>query len=131
MCLDEDQVAIGSTEFIVFRQKRLSSEYLYLLSCYKPFRTHAEISMVGASGRQRVAENCFSFFLVAVPPEELLASFSRIVKPMFESIKKYNRENRLLAETRDLLLPRLISGKLSVEDLEIQFPPSMQEENAA
>jgi len=31
------------------------------------------------------------------------------------------------ARTRDLLLPRLISGKLSVEDLDIQFPPSMRE----
>ena len=30
--------------------------------------------------------------------------------------------------TRDLLLPRLISGKLSVEDLDIQFPPGMAEE---
>lgn len=30
--------------------------------------------------------------------------------------------------TRDLLLPRLISGKLSVEDLDIQIPPSIQEE---
>jgi type I restriction enzyme, S subunit len=30
----------------------------------------------------------------------------------------------LLTRTRDLLLPRLI-GKLSVEDLDIQFPPSM------
>jgi hypothetical protein len=30
--------------------------------------------------------------------------------------------------TRDLLLPRLISGKLSVEDLDIEFPPGMAEE---
>ncbi len=29
--------------------------------------------------------------------------------------------------TRDRLLPRLISGKLSVEDLDTQFPPSMRE----
>ncbi len=35
-----------------------------------------------------------------------------------------------LRQTRDLLLPRLISGKLSVEDLDIQFPPSMQDEAA-
>ena len=30
--------------------------------------------------------------------------------------------------TRGLLLPRLISGKLSVEDMDIQFPPGMAEE---
>ena len=34
-----------------------------------------------------------------------------------------------LTRTRDLLLPRLISGKLSVESLDIQFPPSMRDES--
>jgi type I restriction enzyme S subunit len=34
----------------------------------------------------------------------------------------------LLLKTRDALLPRLISGKLSVENLDIQFPPNMAEE---
>jgi type I restriction enzyme S subunit len=33
-----------------------------------------------------------------------------------------------LKETRDKLLPRLISGKLAVENLDIQFPPGMAEE---
>jgi len=36
-----------------------------------------------------------------------------------------------LTRTRDLLLPRLISGKLSVEHLDIQFPPGMAEELTA
>jgi len=35
------------------------------------------------------------------------------------------------AETRDMLLPRLISGKLPVENLALQFPPGMAEELAA
>jgi type I restriction enzyme, S subunit len=35
---------------------------------------------------------------------------------------------RLFAQTRDLLFPRLISGKLSVENLDIKFPPSMRDE---
>lgn len=127
MSLDKDEVAIGSTEFIVMREKLLSPEFIYLLCCFEPFRTHAEISMVGASGRQRVTENCFSFFLVAIPPKELLNRFTQIVRPMFDSIKILNNENRCLEMTRDSLLPRLISGKLSVEDLDIQYPPSMQE----
>lgn len=37
-------------------------------------------------------------------------------------------QNRKLEVMRDNLLPRLISGKLSVENLDIQFPPSMQEQ---
>jgi hypothetical protein len=38
------------------------------------------------------------------------------------------RAQSKLRETRDKLLPRLISGKLSVENLDIQFPPGMMEE---
>ncbi len=41
------------------------------------------------------------------------------------------RANAHLTRTRDLLLPRLISSKLQVDDLAIQFPPSMAIEAAA
>jgi len=125
MTLETNEIAIGSTEFIVMREKLLTSEFIYLLCCFEPFRTHAEISMVGASGRQRVSENCFSFFLVAIPPKEILSRFTEIVRPMFESIRILSIQNSNLEVTRDNMLPRLISGKLSVEHLDIQFPPSM------
>jgi type I restriction enzyme S subunit len=39
-------------------------------------------------------------------------------------------QNENLTKTRDLLLPRMISGKLSVEHLNIQFPPSMLAETS-
>jgi len=130
MTLETDEIAIGSTEFIVMREKLLTSEFIYLLCCFEPFRTHAEISMVGASGRQRVSENCFSFFLVAIPPKEILSRFTEIVRPMFESIRILSIQNSNLEVTRDNMLPRLISGKLSVEHLDIQFPPSMLDAQA-
>jgi type I restriction enzyme S subunit len=37
----------------------------------------------------------------------------------------------LLKTLRDRLIPRLISGKLSVENLDIQFPPNVAEEAEA
>ena len=127
MTLEDGQIAVGSTEFIVMREKVLTPEFIYLLCCFEPFRTHAEISMVGASGRQRVAENCFSFFLVATPLADILAQFTQIVRPMFENVKTLCMENSVLSKTKNQLLPRLISGKLSVEHLDIQFPPGMEE----
>lgn len=127
LTLKEKEVGVGSTEFIVLREKILPPEFIYLLSYYKPFRTHAENSMVGASGRQRVAMNCFSFFLVPVPPKELLNKFSLIIRPIFDQIKLLSQSNKILQNAKNQLLPRLISGKLSVEDLDIQFPPSMRE----
>ena len=37
---------------------------------------------------------------------------------MFDEVETLQQKNQILQETRDLLLPRLISGKLNVEELE-------------
>jgi type I restriction enzyme S subunit len=64
------------------------------------------------------------------PGADLLSAFHKICEPLFEQKHTLTQQNLTLAKTRELLLPRLISGKLSVDDLDIQFPPSMQEEAA-
>lgn len=128
MTLEDGQVGLGSTEFIVLREKIIGPEHIYFLTCSADFRKHAELSMTGASGRQRVQEECFSFFLVKLPPPEIRRQFSTTVRPYFSQIHLLSRQIDRLATTRDLLLPRLISSKLSIEELDIQFPPGMAEE---
>lgn len=125
MTLSDGEVAQGSTEFIVFREKVLTAEHIYFLSVSEGFRTNAELSMTGASGRQRVQEQCFAQFLVKIPPPEMRDKFTSFVRPMVSQIHLLSTQTEALSQTRDLLLPRLISGKLSVEDLDIQFPPEM------
>lgn len=61
------------------------------------------------------------------PGLHLAAKFNDLVSPTLDQINTLSILNRRLAQSRDLLLPRLISGKLSVENLDIQFPPSMEE----
>ena len=63
-----------------------------------------------------------------VPNEQLLERYQAQFDVVFRRIANLLRSNRLLSTSRDLLLPRLISGKLSVENLNIQFPPGMIEE---
>ncbi|RTE44794.1 restriction endonuclease subunit S [Acinetobacter junii] len=65
---------------------------------------------------------------IQVPTKPLTDQFEKIVKPLVEQMENLGLQNELLVSTRDNLLPRLISGKLSVENLDIQFPPSMQEQ---
>ena len=62
------------------------------------------------------------------PSPELLADFHRLCEPLFKQKHTLTQQSSNLTQTRDFLLPRLISGKLSVEDFDIQFPPSMCEE---
>ncbi|MFN2352142.1 MAG: type I restriction-modification system subunit M N-terminal domain-containing protein, partial [Kiritimatiellia bacterium] len=70
-CLEEKQVGIGSTKFIVFRERVLPAEYICLLSCHAFFRQHAELSMTVALGIQRVQHDCFGYFFIPKPPEKL------------------------------------------------------------
>jgi hypothetical protein len=60
----------------------------------------------------------------------LIPFHERIDLSIFESLDTslLARTQAALKETRDKLLSRLISGKLSVENLDIQFPPGMSEE---
>ncbi len=51
------------------------------------------------------------------PTMELLHNYHELVKDNFELILTLQQKNQLLQQTRDLLLPRLISGKLSVAAL--------------
>ena len=55
-----------------------------------------------------------------LPSKRIIEKFDDLVEPIMKEIKVLVKKNLLLQETRDLLLPRLISGKLSVEDLEMK-----------
>ena len=46
--------------------------------------------------------------------------FNEFVDPNFEHIKSLQRKNANLRRTRDLLLPKLISGEVDVSNLEIE-----------
>ncbi|OYU51937.1 MAG: hypothetical protein CFE27_08690 [Alphaproteobacteria bacterium PA1] len=52
-----------------------------------------------------------------VPSEELNAAFLSLVEPLLDRVTANELENRTLAETRDYLLPRLMSGEVSVRDV--------------
>ena len=105
-------VAFGSTEFIILRSKTLLPEYVYLMARTHEFRNNAIKSMTGATGRQRVQEACFEKFLITCPDSETLSKFAENISPLFQNIYLLNMKNKNLRHTRDLLLPKLISGEI-------------------
>ena len=62
-----------------------------------------------------------------VPTSAVSEEFDRMAEPVFRNVDLLYSQTQILTCTRDLLLPRLISGKLPVENLDIWFPPSMRE----
>ena len=114
-CPTPNPSRVGSTEFIVLRSRTLTPEFVYLLARSDEFRENAIKSMSGASGRQRVQERCFEDFKIVHPPRDLLDRFSLIAAPSFRLIHKLHLQTQNLRRTRDLLLPRLLSGQISVK----------------
>ena len=51
------------------------------------------------------------------PDKNTVYDFEELIQPFMDEIGILQSKNQVLQETRDLLLPRLISGKLSVEHL--------------
>lgn len=56
---------------------------------------------------------------VILPSYELLECFNQYIIPIFSENKILNEKNANLRRTRDMLLPKLISGNLNVELLDI------------
>jgi len=110
-------VAFGSTEFIVLRSRTLCPEFVYLLARSDEFRDNAITSMSGATGRQRVQEQCFDRFLFAQPDRQKIDLFHAQVAPIFRAIQLLAEKNANLRRTCDLLLPKLVSGRLDVSEL--------------
>jgi len=56
---------------------------------------------------------------IKTPEIEILKDFYNKVNPIFELIFNLQLQNQNLKQTRDLLIPRLVSGKLDVEKVEV------------
>ena len=117
--LDSNEVAFGSTEYIVLSPRRtyVSPSFIYCLSRYKPFVDYAVKNMNGSSGRQRVSAETISQFVLPSISEKDFNGFSELVDPLFQLILGNSRENLKLASIRDELLPRLLNGNIAVNEL--------------
>jgi len=55
---------------------------------------------------------------VPVPPDELLSEFEDRIRPLLKRIQLSFFAQRNLRQTRDLLIPKLMSGEISVEEVD-------------
>lgn len=55
----------------------------------------------------------------AIPNDKMLAEFNALAENFLEEILSLTRKNVFLKQTRDILLPRLISGEIDVENMSI------------
>jgi type I restriction enzyme S subunit len=119
--LKDEEIAFGSTEFLIMRAKQEVSKYwVYCLARDSNFRKFSISTMVGSSGRQRVQNDPFLSFELAKPRTEIFNSFSKIVEPWFSQVRLNTIANQTLTKLRDTLLPKLISGEVRLKEFREQ-----------
>ena len=96
--LDNDEIAFGSTEFIVLRAKPGVSDpdYVYYLSVSPAFRSIAIKSMVGSSGRQRVQQNVLENSIFEFPDLPIQRKISSLLANLDAKIELNTQINQNL-----------------------------------
>ncbi len=118
-----EKMIIGRGLAAISHRKRCNSYLFYLL---KVAFANEDIIGNGAIFNS-VGKDELRVFKIFLPPCSLVESFENLASIIDKQITVLLRSLENLDKTKNMLLPRLISGKLSVENLDIQFPPSMQD----
>jgi type I restriction enzyme S subunit len=113
--LTDFDVGLVSPIYVVFELKEtITPTFFYYYMKQPMFLKNIKHHAIGTT-RQNFPFEAFKMFNMVVPPMELQLRFEEIAKPIEQKIAKLKEENAVLAEIRDTLLPKLISGELPVE----------------
>jgi len=103
--LDENEVAFGSTEFIVLREKEGLSykQFLYYFAISEKFRDVAILSMTGSSGRQRVDIDVVKKHKFLLPLLEEQRAIAEVLSSLDDKIDLLHRQNKTLEAMAETL----------------------------
>lgn len=68
----------------------------------------------GGTGQPLITQGLLSRIKCILPSNDMVYSYDSVVRPIFDLIRTIHSKNNNLVKQRDLLLPRLMSGKLEV-----------------
>jgi len=114
--------AIASTEFLVLIPASADARnYLFQFLRSDEFQGQfTSLSLGTSTSHQRVKPDDFAQMPISLPPPQLVSSFGSVIEPMLRQTEALRKKNANLRETRDLLLRKLISGEVSVEQFEAE-----------
>jgi type I restriction enzyme S subunit len=120
--IDESRRAIASTEFLVLIPKLEGGfGYIHQLLCSNDFQDEFISLALGTStSHQRVKPDDFLQMPITLPPAHLICRFSDLADPMMRLTENLRKQNFNLRQTRDLLLPKLTSGEINVEEVQTE-----------
>lgn len=102
--------------WLYFPESKFSNEYLYLL--FKSIRKNL-VSLGNGSVFTNLKTDILRNYQTVLSSESVLKNFDSIVKPIFYNIQNNTLENINLTQLRDTLLPKLMSGEIDVDKVEV------------
>lgn len=102
-----------------FKEKVTFSNYFtFILLTSEAYQEELKTTAMG-SAQPNISGSDIEGIKCVLPPLEQVSEFGEKVKPIFDRICSNLHENYLLANTRDTLLPKLMSGEIDVMQLKI------------
>ena len=96
-----------------------TAEYLYLLLSSSKYTDYFESCITGTTGMLMLNISAVRNADIMLPTIEIQEKLTCIVGALYEKIEQNNQENILLAQIRDTLLPKLMSGEIDVSKVNI------------
>ena len=97
----------------VFSDKRNFSSKHYLYHYLKSIREYLLLISFGAA-QQNLSQDLIKKIKITMPSDDVVQTFEKKIDDIYDNIKILLMKNKNLATQRDMLLPRLMSGKLEV-----------------
>ena len=111
IAMAQTDMAMSQSSYALVATEPLNQLFLYLqlLDAVELLRSRAVGSVFAA-----IIRNTFRSIPFIVPERRVIHLFTNLVSPMFRQIDILSHEIRMLTQARDLLLPRLMSGRIAV-----------------
>ena len=91
-----------------------TTPYLLFVYCFVKANKPRFDALQKGAAQPHVYPKDINALKLVIPTEEILASFCKLVSPYFEKIRALQRQMKLSSEARDRLLPKLMSGEITV-----------------
>jgi type I restriction enzyme S subunit len=108
-----------STGFAVLRPKRVAWRAVVYCAATRSENIARLASLADGGAYPAVRPDLVQQSPLNMPGEEILAQFGEVLSSSFALIEHSKTENSILAATRDLLLPKLMSGEIHLRDAEV------------
>lgn len=108
-----DNWNISESVFTMRANQKISSKFLYMLLLSQDVQNYCQ-SRANGSAQKGIRMGDLRKYMFLLPTKNTMTNFTDQISPILRNVSLLRKENKNLIQQRDMLLPRLMSGKLEV-----------------